>query len=123
MAEQGSEIITITFDGAWGRKMKEVANAEVVYHSIPLIKRFISMMGEKPGLEKVERLKKAITSAMDKKKVTAKDIYYKQLKEILDTIDEYTAGKRSNLKIRKAALSRLEDVVENALEEVKQVGK
>lgn len=110
MAEHGSEVITITFEGAWGKKVKEIANAEVVYHSIPLIKRFISMMGERPSLEKVDRLKKAITSAMDKKKVTTKDIYYQQLKEILDTIDEYTGGKRSNLKIRKATLSGLDEI-------------
>ena len=80
-------------------------------------------MGEKPGLEKVERLKKAITSAMSRKKVTAKDIYFKQLKEILDTIDEYVAGKRSNLKIQKATLSGLDDIVQNALEEAEKVGK
>jgi stringent starvation protein B len=127
MNDNGSVSITLTFDGDWGKKVKEIANAEVVYNSIPLIKRFIGIMGEKPSLEKVERLKKAITSAMTAKKVTSSDIYYKELKEILDTIEDYIAGKRKNLKIQAATLSGLEDEIENltenTLEEVQEVGK
>jgi hypothetical protein len=127
MQENESQDITFTFDGDWGKKVKEVANAEVIYLSIPLIKRFISMMGEKPSMEKVERLKKAITSAMFAKKTTSSDIYYKQLKEILETLNEYIEGKRSNLKIKPASLSGLEDEIQNltetALEEVQEVGK
>lgn len=118
LEEAGLEAVKMDFDGAWGKSLKEVAHAEVVYNSIPLIKRFISMMGEKPSLEKVERLKKAIVLAMDRKKVTGKDIYYSELKEILETLEEYVSGKRSNLKIKPATLSGLSDVVD-----VSSVGK
>jgi hypothetical protein len=130
MKDASQDNIEFTFDGSWGKELKELASKEVVYNSIPLIKRFIGMMGEKPSLEKVERLKKAIVSSMEAKKVTASDIYYKQLKEILDTIEDYIKGKRSNLKINKAHLSGFEENINNlvkdteiALEEVEKEGK
>lgn len=110
---EGATGVKINFNGQLGADIREAATSQVLFNSVPLLKRSINMMGDKPDKAKVERLNKAILSALATKKVGKKDIYRTELRAVQKSLELYLKGETSNLKLHHVPLSGLADVVGN----------
>lgn len=110
---EGATGVKINFNGQLGADIREAATSQVLFNSVPLLKRAINMMGDKPDKAKVERLNKAILSAVATKKVGKKDIYRSELNAVQKSLEQYLKGETSTLKLHHVPLSGLADVVGN----------
>jgi hypothetical protein len=89
------------------KKIEELAESEKVRASVGLIKRFIGMQGGSPTTAKVEALIKAIDHAFKRGTVKAEDIYFKEVKDIRQILDDFITKKRSNIRLAPAELNGL----------------
>lgn len=104
----GKEFVQIKFESDWAKGLHEVAKQEAVIPTVPLLKRYIGLLGTKPSLEKVERLLKAIKTVFSSGRVKADTLHRAELKEVQTTLEEYVAKRRSNIEVSKATLNGLE---------------
>lgn len=112
IAESGLDSIDFTLNGELGKRVKDAAGEQVLYASVPLLVRYINMMGDQPDPDKVERLRKAIDNALANEKVDRKDPYYKHLIEVKHTLKSYTQDKNKPLQLKPATLQGLAGIPE-----------
>ncbi|MBL7911658.1 MAG: hypothetical protein JNJ41_11430 [Bacteroidia bacterium] len=94
-------------------KYKKIGGGEVVLNSIRFIKAYIGLQGKEMTKEKAKSLYNRIVSAIEAKKLTTADKYYKHIKVILNSLERFVKQKGDNpsLPITQAELNGLEGVL------------
>ncbi|GAA4839532.1 hypothetical protein [Algivirga pacifica] len=87
-------------------KVIHAANESRVRASVTLLKSFIGLEGSiNPDKAKVERLLNRLNTALEKEKVTTKDLFYKEIKEAKAALTQYLKAKESMIPISPMALN------------------
>lgn len=112
----------ISVNTALREALESIVSSEALWESIPLIKRFIGLKGDKPPREKAERLLKAIQRKFEKGSILASDPNQGKLKEIEKYLSKYLASKSATIGVSSVALNGLAGVVGMQPEEVSLEG-
>ncbi|MDP1800082.1 MAG: AAA family ATPase [Bacteroidota bacterium] len=94
-------------------KYKKIGGGEVVLNSIRFIKAYIGLQGKEMTKEKAKSLYNRIVNAIEAKKLTTTDKYYKHIKVILNSLERFVKqkGTSPSLPITQAELNGLEGVL------------
>ena len=91
-------------------KLHAVVGSERIRDSVRFIKRYIALHGKWVDKDRVARLHKAISKAIDTRKITKTDPYYDKLQAVLESLKTFSCdldGKRP-LQIHPATLQGLQ---------------
>lgn len=94
------------------KEFKELVGSQVVYPSIMLIKRYISLAGKPNVAEKAQNLLKALERAVNSQKVSGSDKYAKAVIQIKKNLDRFLKDKsQKTLIIQPSELNGLEGIL------------
>ncbi len=94
-------------------KYQKIGGGEMILHSIRFIKSYIGLQGRDMTKEKAKKLFNRIVDAIEEKKLTSTDKYYKHIKVILNSLERFVKqkGTSPSLPITQAELNGLEGVL------------
>ncbi|HAP60062.1 MAG TPA: hypothetical protein DCR93_11375, partial [Cytophagales bacterium] len=84
--------------------IQQILESMEVWDSIPLLKRFIGLKGDRPPKEKVERLLKTLSRKLDKGLIHKEDPYLNKLKAIRKQLEEYLGEKAAPIAVDSVGL-------------------
>lgn len=105
LANDKAASFQISFSGSVFKQYEQIVNAVVPMPSIPLLKRYINLVGKHNIKDKVETLTAQFQRAYDKDIVTKHDKYFKQFDYAFENMKMYLHGKAEVLAIQKAELN------------------
>jgi hypothetical protein len=97
--DNGDNTIIITTSAAFAERIKEAAQANKVYTSVSLFKRFASMMGKQPKDVQVKALLTAIDNARHSGKILASDPFADEINQVHEVLIKWKPGSRMPLDV------------------------
>lgn len=110
--KMGKEI-KLSFDIKNLERYLKIAGSEIVMPSVRFIKAYINMQGKDMSKEKAKSLVNRIYYAIEKKKLSENDRYFKHIKIIIKSLEDYIrqSSAKHTLNITEAQLNGLEGVL------------
>ncbi|NJO92400.1 MAG: hypothetical protein HC831_28100 [Chloroflexia bacterium] len=102
---QMGQTIKITLDEKTVESYAQIAQSEKAMLSVAYIKQYIGLHGKEGVKEKATVLANKIEKALGSGKIGTTDPYYSEVKEILDSLQEYIANKISMPTIKESTLN------------------
>lgn len=101
------EARVVVTDAGFIEKIKSIIDEYTIFLSIRFIKRFITLEGAKPSIEKATKLLKDIEKAMEKGTISKSDKYLGEVRNIKLVLQNYISKKRATVELDPAHLNGL----------------